>query len=135
MSEREMRHLLASLCADLDRRARQLGRGVKKVVLPAALGAGLALGMGGCSDDSSTAPDAKVDKKDGGTTDAKVDIGPVTPYGIPSDIGVDTPGTLYMAPDFKAQDLTKKEDVGPVPPYMAPDGGGGGLLYMAPDAN
>lgn len=146
MSEREMRQVLASLCNDLDRRAKALGRGLKKVMLPAALGAGLALGAGGCSDDSGSAKDAQVEAsvKDVGVTDnavymapdAGMDLPPVPPYMAPdsatppADSGVDVPGALYMAPDAGSS-----SDMGPVPPYMAPDSGGGGLLYMAPDAS
>ena len=135
MSEREMRQILASLCADLDRRARALGRGVKKALVPAALGAGLALGAGACSDDASSPKDARVEAS---TKDMGAEMSPLymapedaaiqSDVGPTADVGVDLPGTLYMAPDAGT-------DVGPVPPYMAPGDGGGGILYQAPDAS
>jgi hypothetical protein len=137
MSEREMRQVLASLCNDLDRRAKALGRGLKKVMLPAALGAGLALGAGGCSDDSQPAPnDAGIEAsvKDIGAMDnalymapdAKADLGPQPPYMAPD-------GATPPPEDAAAADTAVQKDAGPVPPYMAPDMGG--LLYMAPDAS
>lgn len=55
MSEREYRRALAAVLAEIEAEARRLGR---KVLLPAALGAGLALGAGGCGDDTTTGPTA-----------------------------------------------------------------------------
>lgn len=55
MSEQEYRKAIAAVLAKVEAEARRLGR---KVILPAAFGAGLALGAGGCGDDSAKAPAA-----------------------------------------------------------------------------
>lgn len=55
MSEREYRRALAAVLAEIEAETRRLGR---KVLIPAALGAGLALGAGGCGDDTTTGPTA-----------------------------------------------------------------------------
>lgn len=144
MSEKQIRDILRDVCSDLDRHSRRVVRdGVRKIVLPTVLGAGLALS--GCSDDDVVkkdmvgveagmlyaGPDAgPLDKgpdpkKDGAVDDAgkgdvgTPDAGPIPPYMAPEG------GTLYMAPD------AAPADTGPVPPYMAPEGG---MLYMAPDS-
>ena len=147
MSEKQIRDILRDVCSDLDRHSRRVVRdGVRKIVLPAVLGAGLALS--GCSDDDTVKKDSTVQqevglpdmtymspdagppdkgpdpKKDGAVDEAgkgdvgTPDTGPVPPYMAPEG------GTLYMAPDAGVA------DTGPVPPYMAPEGG---MLYMAPD--
>ena len=135
MSEKEIRSVLRSLCEDLDRRARRAMRsGMRNVVMPAALGAGLALS--GCSDDSSTTIDSG--KTDVAIADAGAEnVQP--PYMAPD-------AALYAAPDVRldtAPDATGSEmgilysaPDGLQPPYMAPDSAVGpemGLLYMAPD--
>ena len=120
MSEGDYRKLLASLCADIDRRARRLGRSVKGVVLPAALGTAMALGAGACSEsvnDYGAPPtgDALLDVT--GRPDAAymasfpemmVDTHPADAQAK-SDAGVDTQPT-------DAQTLD-----GPAPAYIAPD--------------
>lgn len=88
MSEREYRSQIAAVLADVEKAARRLGR---KVLLPAALGAGLALGAAGCSDDDNGKPDTFVS-------------GPDAAYGVPFEMGVDSvvpnPDTAYLAPDL-----------------------------------
>jgi hypothetical protein len=129
MREEDIRRILAHVCRDLDSAARRSAG-------PAALGATL-LVAGGCGSDSSLPGPADgggedaaavVDSGTGGTdagtvtpvysvpvTDAGLDSGPVTKYGVPAvDSG---PVPPYMAPGVDAS--------GPVPDYMAPlvDGG------------
>ncbi len=99
MSEREIRGILRSICDELDQYAgRLISKGVRKVLLPTAVGAGLALGgAAGCSDDSPPSPDAttsdSISQTDGG---AQLD-------------GVKNP------------DLHQKFDINWPLPYMAPD--------------
>ena len=147
MSEKEIRRIIQEVCSDLDRHARLralASKGVRKLVLPAVVGAGLALG--GCVEsrslygvpmpDGKVAADAKASKKDGKVGS---DLAPV--YMAP-DKGVakvdSGPQVDYMAPDKGAT----KVDTGPMPPYMAPDvgtdkkdkgpdGAGPNPLYMA----
>ena len=142
MSEKEIRGILQELCDDLDRRFR--GK-IRKVVLPAALGAGMALGAA-CGEGITdvvplyAAPAGDIGLVEAGPQpaymgpdpqDLGVDIQPIDEMGIlyagPSpDMGIDNgPQPEYMAPD----------DLGPVPPYMAPnpDLGPPQPDYMAPD--
>lgn len=89
MSEREIRGLLRTICEELERRGRTLVRkGVRKVLLPTTLGAGLALA--GCGDDTTPDRDAKATADAGmpdtGKTDTfkpKIDFGPPMPYMAP----------------------------------------------------
>jgi len=133
MSEKEIRRVIEEICADLDRHARILAtRGVRKVVLPAVVGASLALG--GCDravrmmygvpvPDGGKVKDKGTAKKDG---KVPADLWPV--YMAPdrgptkTDKGAQPD---YMAPDARA-------DLPPTPPYMAPDAGPT-PPYMAPD--
>jgi hypothetical protein len=136
MTEKEIRGIIKQLFARLDQRAR---RGVRKVVLPTMIGAGLAL-SGGCSGrnvpaaqdatpqtDATTQTDGTTQQLDGLAPDP--DGGPVPPYMAPDE---DAGAVVeYMAPD---------PDGGPVyPPYMAPpdsmvaDSGEPTIDYMAPD--
>ena len=119
MSEKEIRELLHTLCADIDRRAKRTGRTLKKAAIPLALGAGLALGVGGCSDDT-TSPPPKADQ--GATYDGiqpaymapPFEMGPAPAYAVP---GVDSgPAPEYAAPG---------PDAGPQPDHMAPGPDGG----------
>ena len=109
MSEHEMRELLHVVCANLDRRARALGRTLKKSAVPIALGTGLALSASACGDSQAA-------------------------YGVPPphEAGVDAhshgadlgPQPAYMAPPFEMglpSDITPAADLGPQPAYMAPD--------------
>jgi hypothetical protein len=119
MSEREYRSQIAAVLAEIESKARRLGR---KMLLPAALGAGLALGAGGCSDDDNyvPTPDA-VYGVDAALVDAFVP-GPDAAYGVPFDMRVgDTAPAKDAVPDANA-----RED-GLVP---GPD-----AAYMGPDAN
>jgi hypothetical protein len=129
VSEREIRDLLHRLCADIDRRARAVGRTVKKGAVPLALGAGLALSAGACSDDASPAYQAPFEA---GVDSNKNADGPQPAYMAPPfEAGVDTTTPLTEAgpqPDYMAP------DVGPQPDYMAPDAGPQ-PDYMAPDAS
>jgi hypothetical protein len=99
MSEREIRGILRSICDELDQHAGGLiSKGVRKVLLPTAVGAGLALGgAAGCSDRSTPIPDAttsdSISQTDGGT---KPDI-------------------------TKNPDMHQKLDINWPLPYMAPD--------------
>lgn len=123
MSEGDYRRLLASLCADIDRRARKLGRSVKGVVLPAALGTAMALGAGACSDMSAAygVPPPH---------DARVDVigGSDSAYMAPWDM---------ISPDAQRADATSADggvaeagasDARPIDGLVAP-------AYIAPDAN
>lgn len=117
MSEREIREVLRSVCEDMDRRARRAVRGgVRKVVMPAVLGAGLALG-GGCSDDD-------IDKKQ----DASVSDGQVKDGA--GDGVVPGPDAAYFAPDSI---VYMGPDAGPPTPDLGP--GNPDLAYMAPPAD
>jgi hypothetical protein len=135
MREEAIRRILAHVCSDLDSAARRSAG-------PAALGATL-LVAAGCGSDSSlpgptdaggedAAPvvDSGTGGSDAGTvtpvysvpvTDASLDDGPVTKYGVPVvDSG---PVPPYMAPSVDAG--------GPVPDYMAPLVDGGPIpVYM-----
>lgn len=135
MSEKEIRGILQEVCAELDRRVRDAVRqGVRKVLLPTALGAGLAL-TPACESERSTPGGDAMAQTDGSqrADTGQLDGGAVPPYMAPDqDMGGPQPD--YMAPE---------PDGGPVPPYMAPDDGGaidaaeidGGAVieYMAPD--
>jgi hypothetical protein len=127
MSEKEIRRIIQEICADLDRHARMVARQGRKVVLPAMVGASLALG--GCdrsarmmygvpTPDGGKIKDKGAAKEDGlATTDGKV----ATDSKAISDLA-----PVYMAPDAAIADLP------PTPPYMAPDAGVQ-PPYMAPD--
>lgn len=108
MSERDIRARLRAAFEELDRRA---GRTVRKIVLPCALGAGLALGAGGC-DGRATPGDASVSDAqapaDVMKADMEVDSGVLPPYMAPAymappwDLGADLvspPEADYAAPD------------------------------------
>lgn len=138
MSEKQIRDILRDVCSDLDRHSRRVVRqGVRKIVLPTVLGAGLALS--GCGDDvvkKDTSPltEAGVEA---GVEAGPADLAYMGPDAGPPDgpakkqdgkvvqDGVGAPDMAYMVPD------AGKVDKGPMPPYMAPEGG---MLYMAPDS-
>jgi hypothetical protein len=119
MTEKEIRDILREAFAELDRRAARASRSVKKVVIPTMVGAGLALGAGGCGHrnipqqdgavmEASAKSDAKQQKKK-----QKQDFGyPVPPYSAPQvDQGVAPPPQPdYMAPMYGS-------------PFPEPDGG------------
>ena len=117
MSEREIRRVLRDVCADLERHSRRVvRRGVRKLVLPTVLGAGLA--MTGCDTQE-----------------------PVPAYGVPADAGVEAGSRdmMYGAPDWGPLDVLPymAPDAGPKPDLMygVPDWGPLDVLpYMAPDA-
>ena len=118
MTEKEIREVIRELCEDLDRRARRAVKdGLRKVVLPSMLGAGLALAPAGCDDRAVPGTDQKVVPR----ADAA--------YGVPFDgrVKTDDSGAIppYMAPD-----------AGPQPEYMRASGRGRPVsrAYMAPDA-
>jgi hypothetical protein len=135
MTEREIRRVLAEVFEELGRLA-----------APGLLGAGLALGAGGCGDRNPAPTDAVVPR-------------PETAYGVPDRGRFDkfVPGDfpVYMAPDLRRLDglvpkpdkaygvpppdkALKKDEGGPIiPPYMAPDVGtkidkGPTPLYLGP---
>lgn len=113
MSEKEIRRIIKEVCADLDRHAsiRALAlKGARKVVLPAMLGAGLALG--GCTE---TRMMYGVPMPDGQVMDSQVADGKV----VGAEAG--TPDAIYMAPDAGIADMAQKTDTGPQIDYMAPD--------------
>jgi hypothetical protein len=118
MTEREIRRVIVEVCAELDRRARGL--------LFPMLGAGVALAVAGCGDDSKPAPNP----------DATY-MGP--DIYVPRDAALYGIDAIYMAPDagVKLDGLLNK-DLPPVPPYMAPDVGkpkleaGSSTLYSVP---
>jgi hypothetical protein len=117
MSEKEIRGILKELCDDLDRRFR--GK-IRKVVLPAALGAGVALSAA-CGDQVTLYAGPPPGN------DMALEAGAQPEYMAPdpADMGVDVQpigemGILYAGP---SPDLGI--DNGPQPDYMAPDGDGG----------
>ncbi len=129
MTEKEIRAVIQAVCADLDQRVRQVvTKSVRKVVLPAALGAGLALSTGACNDDDRSVPTGDAQGQVDGQA---VDAGPLPPY-MAADAAVYAapfpdggPVPPYMAPD-----------IGPQPDYMAPEPDGGAVaLYSAPPAD
>ena len=91
MTEREIREVIRELCDELDQGARRvMQKGLRKVILPAMLGAGLALSAGGCGDrqpippqiDRGTvAPYGAINPYDG-TIPLQIDRGPVAHYGV-----------------------------------------------------
>ena len=141
MSEKQIRDILRDVCADLDRHSRRVVRdGVRQLVLPTVLGAGLALT--GC-DARENVPlygvpadvgvEAGLDvfpymAPDAGPRDQKVEPAeagaPDLMYGVADQVPADTvppppdgpPVLPYMAPDSKPQ----PPDAGAQPPYMAP---------------
>ena len=124
MSEKQIRDILRDVCADLERHSRRVVRsGVKKVVLPTVLGAGLALGgcdLGGESDYGAPMPDGYYKEA---SVDAKQADGIVG-----KDVAIySAPDAIYAAPDLQ------KVDAGPSEDYQAPDAGGPQPDYMAPD--
>ena len=134
MTEREIRQIIAEVCAELDRRARAVGR----VVGPSVIGAGLALGIAGCDDRSTPlysapVPDGRVDAKpkvDGRTGDLRPnwEYPPLPPYGVPNpDMAYGVP-----RPEGMKKDVLKLDKGPPVPPYMAPDVGPPTPDYMVP---
>lgn len=108
MSESEIRALLRTIRADLD-------RALRKVVLPTALGAGIALSAG-CSDDAETPhPDAK-------TPDAAL-VDSVRPdqQGVDQAVVADGAVPADQQTDQQGADSQPGWDFYPPPPYMAPD--------------
>lgn len=99
MSEREIRTILQRVCGELDERLRvSVGRGIRGLVVPAAVAVSLSL-TAGCAVDE---------------------------YGVPlptDTVTVADPGPQpdYMAPDVGPQPEYMVADVGPQPDYMAPD--------------
>lgn len=128
MSEKQIREILRDVCADLEQHSRRVVRaGVRKVVLPSVLGAGLALGgcdLGGESDYGAPVPDGYY-KVDAGKGDGVVeDVGKGDAI-VGKDAAVySAPDAIYAAPmDGAAADTKKEADNGAQPDYMAPDGG------------
>ncbi len=127
MSEKQIREILRDVCADLERHSRRVVRsGVRKVVLPTVLGAGLALG--GCDLGNESDYGAPNPKPDGLYKEAGVDA--IKGDGI---VGKDV--AVYSAPDavYSAPMDMKKVDAGPTEDYQAPDAGAAQPDYMAPD--
>ena len=146
MSEKQIRDILRDVCADLDRHSRRVVRGgVRKIVLPAVLGAGLALT--GCdSVQLYGIPDAnppEAGTKDGGV-EAGLDVFPyMAPDAGPRDQKVEpaeagAPDLMYGVADQVPADTMPPPDGPPVLPYMAPDSkpqppdAGAQPPYMAP---
>ncbi|MFH1130816.1 MAG: hypothetical protein V1754_05735 [Pseudomonadota bacterium] len=131
MSEKEIRATVRQICEDLDKRARYLARnGIRKVVLPAVLGAGLA--MSGCGDET-TVPLYGVPPAEAGV-EAGLDPAYMGPdVGIEIDQGVDTccDASTDLLPLPEAAPAYMGPDVGPNPDSMLDDGAA--MLYMAPD--
>lgn len=134
MTEKEIREVIRELCEELDRGARRvIKEGMRKVVMPSMLGAGLALSAGACSDKAVPAY---------GVPDRWIVHSPNDAYGVPFDVGVadkePPPDQKVALPDaaygLPPPDQGLKRDLGPVaPPYMAPDVGPPQVDYMAPD--
>lgn len=104
MSEREIRRVIAEVCAELDRQVRAaVSCGVRRVVLPAALGAGLALTAAACGDDDPGpgSPAYGAPAIEAGVGDAGVDRGPAALYAAvgPEAGAGPTPTPLYAAPE------------------------------------
>jgi hypothetical protein len=121
MNEREIRDLLGTIRADLDRRFRAL---LRKAVIPTALGAGLVLGA--CSDDTN-GPNPDSIKSDMAVVDSgQQDKGPG------SETGVDQKVADSAKADQAKPDLPKWDFQPPPPPYMAPDAA---PLYQSVEKN
>jgi hypothetical protein len=120
MSEKQIREILKDVCADLEQHSRRVVRsGVRKVVLPTVLGAGLALG--GC--DLGSESDYGAPMPDGYYKEAGVDKGKSDGI-VGKDVAVySAPDAIYAAPMDGQADTKKKPDNGAQPDYMAPDGG------------
>ncbi len=129
MTEQEIRAIARAVCADLDRRVRSAVRGgLRNVALPAALGAGLA--MGGCLEQSEPDPAPQgyeaygvpLPEDDADAGPAR-DVLPVydTAYAVPDPADVlPPPGDAYGVP-FE-EDTGREADVLPVETlYSAPD--------------
>jgi hypothetical protein len=141
MSEREIRETVKAVMAELDRRAKRVGRGVRKVMLPAAMGTALA--MSGCDSGREVVNDAA-------RADARADVqvpgvdaaymGPDVPVYMGPDAGVDIspgPDAAYMGPDVAVDPEMGVLYMGPeagvdlAGDVMAPEVG---VLYMGPEA-
>jgi len=109
MSEKEIRSLLRTICADLD-------RSIRKALLPTALGASLALGA--CSDDSNGQPDTTT--PDTAVVDAGHDQ-KVADQKVPDGALTDQRVADQTQQDQQAGPDLPKWDFWPPPPYMAPD--------------
>ena len=133
MSEREIRKILRDVCADLERHSRQVVRdGVRKIVLPTVLGAGLA--MTGC-DARENVPVYGV------PADAGIEAGRDMMYGAPDappkgdgkvePVEAGAPDMMYAVADavWPSDTASQPLDLPPPPPYMAPD-----ALPQSPDA-
>lgn len=124
MSESEIRRVLREVCEELDRAARHLGR----VVLPAALGAGVALASGCGERAAPVGADGKV---------ADQGAAPLAEAGARTDLRELLPPnpSLYSVPSPTEDARPAKPDLpGPIgaygvpepePDYMAP-------MYSAP---
>ena len=139
MTEKEIREVIRELCDELDQSARRMVKqGLRKVVLPTVLGAGLALSVGGCGD--RTTPG----QQDHHVSAADMAYG-VPMYMAPMDRGPDkVPQPVFeygvQHPDYNLG----KQDHGPTPPYMPPFvdksqakiDGGSAILYsvVMPDS-
>ncbi|MCK5796230.1 MAG: hypothetical protein KAI47_03550 [Deltaproteobacteria bacterium] len=119
MSERDYREAIAAVLADIERKSRKVGRHVghhaKKVILPATLGAGLALGLGGCGDDTSTKP--IVPMADAAYGAPPFDMGPQPDSKTKTDVKADTivagPDAAYGVPfDLPKQSDASANDAG-----------------------
>jgi hypothetical protein len=129
MSEGEIRRVLREICEELDRTSRR----VRRVVLPAALGAGLALSSGCGGRGVPAAPDGSgPDRRAAGRADLGLVVdGPA----VRGDTLAPPSVTLYSVPTPTLEARALKPDLGdpiseyavpdPQPDYMAP-------LYMAP---
>jgi hypothetical protein len=138
MSEKTIRAILRDICDELDQHARRvMTTGVRKIVLPSLLGAGVALSGGaalsGCGNDSDPI-------KQDSTVLPRADAA----YGMPiRDMNkgeriLSTMDSIYGSPLY---DRGKGERVlpGPDAAYGVPDAitkidGGATSLYSAPDA-
>lgn len=126
MSEKQIRDILRDVCADLEEHSRRVVRsGIRKVVLPTVLGAGLALG--GCDLGNESDYGAPMPQPDGLYKEAGVDA-ELSDGIVGKDVAIySAPDAIYAAPDLK------KVDAGPSEDYQAPDAGGPQPDYMAPD--
>jgi hypothetical protein len=122
MSEREIRKIIRSVCADLDQRAKRAAQNTARcVVLPTIMG--LSLTVAGCDDkkpghiDAQASEDGAVIVPDGATEGgAGRDSGVVALYAAPLDAG--------LLADSGAKDAGQTEDAaikdaGPQVKYMA----------------
>ncbi len=109
MLERDYRSQIAAVLADVEKAARRLGC---KALIPAALGVGLALGVGGCTDDDNNTKPIDMRVEDvAGQPDAVYGIDVLPPVDAGVDSIISGPDAAYAVPfDMRVENAGKVAD-------------------------